>query len=379
MLHFLKLLMTLIVAASVFLNLISRHESIMTNQPVAESATTTPPYDIIEKKSIEQNELPIQERLPVTMPKLFKPMTEPLPPIASSKKSMPEALSIAIEDLETPKEPTTTKEFVTTQSPRETRPYINEDAIRSAVVRVRCGSVFGSGLVISRGEKHYVLTAAHVIIDRLESKLYSCDVIFPRKDENGNYREAHYRQGKILAPVETEKNYKENGVDIAILEVLPLDNRLEDMTVFPAGYPFVDYDFCSPNTLGDAIILFGFAANVGTAVTPGAFMSRFEGRVVQYADVVGVIKEPSQQFAGGFSYLPKLQLTTDSSLQHNLTVIISSNNFSGASGGLVLDVDKKCVIGVNIATLVKDSDVFGFVTNLNFDYVKEWMKKAIGN
>ena len=214
-------------------------------------------------------------------------------------------------------------------------------------------------------------------IDRIESGNFTCDVIFPQKDENGNYRETHYRVGKILAPDETAANYKEKGIDLAVLEIQFLENKAEDAERFPLGYPFVDYPFCPADNLGDEIILLGYSANLGTAITPGAFLSRFAGNIVQYADVSGVLKKSSSEFAGGFVYLPKLENSLDTGVQHHLAVILSNNNFSGASGGLVVDIAKNCVVGVNIATLVESNNVFGFVTNPNFSLIKNWLDSVL--
>lgn len=255
---------------------------------------------------------------------------------------------------------------------------INEDEIMSAVVRVRCGKSYGSGFVIEKNEVRYALTAAHVAIDQIEVfKNYQCDVIFPRKDENGNYKEAHYRIGKILLPEETAQNYKEKGIDLAILEIQSLADQAEDTARFPGGYPYISQQFCPTNTLGDSVNLWGYAANLGTAITPGAFLSKFQGEIVQYEDVVGVIRKPSLEFFNGIVYLPKIEHSLDQGVFHHLTVIVSDNNFSGASGGLVLDTVKGCIAGVNIATLVQDYQVFGFVTNSQFEPIKDFIDRAV--
>src|SRR3989344_2318004 len=123
-------------------------------------------------------------------------------------------------------------------------PPINEDEIKSAVARIRCGFTFGSGFVVKRGGKYYAITVAHVVINQIESKIFDCYVIFPRKDENGNFKETYYRKGIILSPAEVEKNYKEKAIDLAVLEIVPLENRQEDFQIFPQGYPLVNYPFC---------------------------------------------------------------------------------------------------------------------------------------
>jgi len=257
-------------------------------------------------------------------------------------------------------------------------PIINEDEIIQAVVRMRCGTSYGSGFSLERMGKRYVLTAAHVVIDQIDFfKKYQCDVIYPQKDKNGNYQEAHYRIGNILLPDETLSNYKEKGIDLAVLEVLPLADKNEDLQKFPDGYPYLKHSFCPADTLGDSINLWGFSANLGTAITPGAFMSKFQGEIVQYEDVIGVTKKASSEFLNGFVYLPKFEHSLDQGVFHHLTVILSNNNFSGASGGLVFDISKPCIVGVNIATLVQDNKVFGFVTNPEFGAIKEFVDKAI--
>src|SRR3989344_875135 len=262
---------------------------------------------------------------------------------------------------------------------QEAIPIINEDEIMQAVVRVRCGKSYGSGFSILRNEKRYVLTAAHVVIDQVEVfKKYQCDVIYPRKDENGNYQEAHYRVGKILLPDETISNYQEKGIDLAVLEVIPLADKKEDLQKFTNSYPYLNYSFCPTITLGDSMNLWGFSANLGTTINPGAFMSKFQGEIVQYEDVIGVTKKVSLEFLNGFVYLPKFDHSLDQGVFHHLTVILSNNNFSGASGGLVFDTNKACIVGVNIATLVQDNKVFGFVTNPEFGPIKEFMNRAIG-
>ena len=254
-------------------------------------------------------------------------------------------------------------------------PKIDEDAIKSAVVRVRCGSTFGSGFVIKRGEKYYVFTAAHVVIDRVEANVEYCDAIFPYKDANGNYREAHYRSAKILDPEGVEKNFKEIGHDIAVLEIIPIPS--EDAERFPNGYPVIGYDFCPSDTLGDNIYLFGYAANLGTAQTPGAFLSKFIGNIIQYGDVSGTNQKSSSEFISGFVYTPKIESSLDMARQHPVVIIVSDNNFFGASGGLVFDFDKQCVAGVNFANLVKDNEVYGFSVNLNFEPIKAWWSPLI--
>lgn len=254
----------------------------------------------------------------------------------------------------------------------------DEAEIMSAVVRVRCGKSYGSGFSLTRNDKRYILTAAHVVIDQVDFfKQYQCDVIFPRKDANGNYQEAHYRTGKILFPDETLLNYKEKGIDLAVLEVVPLADKNEDLQKFPNGYPYLSHSFCPTDTLGDSINLWGFSANLGTTITPGAFMSKFQGDIVQYEDVIGVTKKTEPEFLNGFVYLPKFEHSLDQNLYHHLIVILSNNNFSGASGGLVFNTSKACIVGVNIATLVQDNKVFGFVTNPEFGPIKEFVDKAI--
>lgn len=278
--------------------------------------------------------------------------------------------------------PTTSEAPVKTPStplkPIPTSPQLNENEIMAATVRIRCGKTFGSGFVLKKNEKWYALTAAHVIIDKIEARDFECDVIFPYYNPNFEYyQEAHYRVGKILSPTETEKNYKEKGFDLAVLEVLPLENKSEDARVFPAGYPFINYPLCSATNLTDKIVLWGYATNIGTTASPGSILSQFEGEIVQYGDIKGVLKERSNKFAGGYEYLADLNYTADSSIQHPAVLIMSNNNFSGASGGLVFDISKNCVIGVNVAVSIQDNQVFGLVINPSFAPIKDWFETVI--
>jgi len=276
-------------------------------------------------------------------------------------------------------EPTSQPQDITLEVPVAAipSPPINEDEIKSAVARIRCGFTFGSGFVVKRGEKYYAITVAHVVINQIESKIFNCDVIFPRKDENGNFKETYYRKGIILSPAEVEKNYKEKAIDLAVLEIVPLENRQEDFQIFPQGYPLVNYPFCPSDNLGDNIMLLGYAANLGTTITPGAFLSKFDGEVVQYSDVKGAKSMPSTDFLSGFVYLPDQEPSFDTNTQHHIVIIVSNNNFSGASGGLVFDTSKNCIVGANFGTLLQNGNVFGFATNPNFGIINDWLEKVI--
>lgn len=302
-----------------------------------------------------------------------KPAPAPPTPLPMPKLELPEILPQPKPGLPVtpaPPQPTTQSAIP--------KPQINEEEIMKAIVRVGCGSTFGSGFVIKSGETRYAVTAAHVVIDRIEAKNFFCNVIFPRKDENGNFVEAHYRAGRIISPDTTETNYKEKGVDLAILKILPLENKTEDLDRFPTGFPYINYPFCPSDTLGDDIILWGYSANLGTTFSPGGVLSKFLGHLIQYADVIGITKKSSSEFSGGFVYLPKMESSLDLASQHQINIILSNNNFSGASGGLVFNASKACVIGINIATLVQSNQVFGFVTNPNFAPIKEWLNQVIG-
>ncbi len=255
-------------------------------------------------------------------------------------------------------------------------PFTQNDleAIMYAVVRVRCGGTYGSGAVIRVEDKRYVLTAAHVVIDRIAAKKETCDIIFPRKDDFGVFKEAYYRPGKILAPEQTQSQYKNNAYDIAILEVLPIG---EDAQVFPAGQPFVNYAFCPANTLQDDTLLIGYPINAGTTATPGGVISKFPGVVAQYSDIDGVEARAEPQFSGGFAYYPILKNTKDTSSFHPITVNVSTNNFSGASGGLVFDVSKQCFLGINTATGAINNVIYGISMNPAFQPIVDFIETAI--
>lgn len=302
--------------------------------------------------------------LPQPKPETFKPEPE-----------APKLIEVAVPEIkvaeiipEVPATPVTISSLL---------PPINEDEIKLAVARIRCGFTFGSGFIIKRDGKYYAITVAHVVINQIESKNYTCDVILPRKDENGNFKETYYRKGTILSPAEIEKNYKEQAIDLAVLKVLPLEDRQEDLRIFPTGYPYVNYSFCPADTLGDNIILLGYAANLGTTITPGAFLSKFTGEIVQYSDVTGVKARPSTDFISGLVYLPVQEPSFDTNISHQITIFVSDNNFSGASGGLVFNTSKNCIAGVNFGTLLQNGNVFGFSTNPNFEKINNWLETII--
>ena len=238
---------------------------------------------------------------------------------------------------------------------------VNEDDLMSSIVRIRCGNIFGSGFSVN--PKGLVLSVAHVVIEAIEKGGETCDIIFPAKHPSfGFYSEAHYRKGAILLPHETKKLYKEQALDVALLQT----SFLENDPVFPQSFPYINYPFCEPDTLGDKILLFGYAANLGTsAISPGSILSRFKGEVLQYEDITGVKPD----------YFPESAGTLDDSIQHPITIIFSNNNFSGASGGLVFNNSKNCIVGANSAVGIVSGDpkVYGFIFNFNFPQVKNWI------
>ncbi len=248
------------------------------------------------------------------------------------------------------------------------------EKIMYAVVRIRCGGTYGSGAVIRVDDKRYALTAAHVVVDRIAAGKSTCDVIFPRKDDFGVFKEAYYRPGKILSPEQTKSQYQNQAYDIAVLEILPIE---EDATVFPNGQPFVNYAFCPANTLQDDTLLIGYPINAGTTATPGGVISKFPGIVAQYSDIDGVEARAEAQFSGGFAYYPILKNTKDTTLYHPITVSVSTNNFLGASGGLVFDLSKRCIIGVNTATGVVNNMVYGISTNPAFPPILNFIEQLL--
>ena len=318
-----------------------------------------------------------------TTPNASKPEPGPLTPRIAEKKALaPKILTPPPPPQVMPPEEiaTTTRPEVATTTvpavPEVKIPPVDEEELMRAVVRIRCGNIYGSGFVIN--QKGLVLTAAHVLVGAIEDGTANCDVIFPRKHSDfGFYSEAHYRSGTILVPKETEKFYKERGFDIAALNTAFLEND----PVFPTEFPYIKYPFCGPETLDDKILLFGYAANIGTSpASLGSVLSRFEGAVLQYADVISIRKEPSKIYSGGYDYFPDFSHTLDESVSHPSVLIYSSNNFSGASGGLVFDTSQNCIIGINsaVATAEGDPRVFGFVANPNFPAMKSWLDVLSG-
>ncbi len=260
-------------------------------------------------------------------------------------------------------------------SPTPTLPPFTEkelDKILFAVPRIRCGSLYGSGMIIKIDDKRYALTAAHLVANRIAAGQTTCDIIFPRKDDFGVFKEAFYRTGKILLPEQTKTQYQTKAYDIAILEVLPLPS--EDPTVFPDGQPFINHTFCPANTLYDNTLLVGYPVNAGTTATPGGVISKFPGIVAQFSDIDGV---EARSESGGFTYYPILKNNKDVSGFHPITITASVNNFAGASGGLVFDMDKRCVLGINTATGVVDNTVYGVSINPAFKPIVDFLESAV--
>jgi len=242
----------------------------------------------------------------------------------------------------------------------------------SAVVKIKCGSVFGSGFVRIINGKKYAVTAAHVIINAIDLGESTCSVIFPWKRTGYNfYEEAHYRIGTILDTEITKENYKEKGFDMALLEILPI--REEDERVFPNGQPNISEPFCSETNYEEPIILWGYASHVGTAATPGGILSRFPGIIRAYALTSGTNQSPDAGAVDGYSYLPNLNNVSPAG-PHSHVVISSENNFSGASGGLVFNILRRCIVGINIATGVEAREVLGLIVNLNFDAIRTFLE-----
>lgn len=249
-------------------------------------------------------------------------------------------------------------------------PPLNEDALMRAVVRIQCGNIYGSGIIVN--SEGLVLTVAHVIISAIEAGASECDVIFPKKHPEFNfYSETYYRKGVIIASTTTATLYKEKSLDVAALRIRPLP----DDPVFPDGYPFVNMPFCGTDILDDEILLFGYAANVGTSAdSPGSVLSRFSGGVLQFADITGVRKEPSSISKNGNDFFPNLAYSLDENMPHPIVIIFSNNNFSGASGGLAFNASKQCIVGTNsaVGTSTGDPRIFGVIYNFEFPDIKSW-------
>jgi len=343
-----------VVAASVGL-------SIIANQPFA--VPTTPAPIIPTEQNLSIAPIPVATPLATSIPS--KATTTSVTP---QKKIAPKPIPVFVPPPIATTTPVATPVGFTVELPQEILvAKINEDEIQSAVVKVRCGNAFGSGFIRELNGKKYAITAAHVIIDQIDQQLATCDVIFPYKKPGYDFfEERYYRTGIIQATSTTKTNYTEKGLDIAALEVLS-GAPAEDASFFPNGYPTISYPACTQTKPGDSIILFGYSVNAGTAATPGGIISRYTGSILQYGDVTSVTKKADAATASGWDYLPNLDYTLDTSLAHSHTVVATSNNFFGASGGLVFNTARNCIIGNNIALAQSSTQTLGIVINLNFN------------
>lgn len=251
-------------------------------------------------------------------------------------------------------------------------PLADRDAIQRALPRIICANLSGTAISVRAATSSPLLfTAAHVVRNAILDNTLECEVHFPELDANsGFYVQTHKRSAEVLFPTETEKRYREEGIDLAVLRMLPEENE----PVFSKGYPRIEYPLCATGTLGDETVLYGYSANIGTsAASIGTVLARFSGFITQYADIAGVYLLPDGAFRDGNAYLPELSFSLDERRAHPLSIVFSENNFSGASGGAVFNFSKNCLVGVNTATGRKDNNVFGLVVNPAAPEIKNWL------
>ena len=215
-------------------------------------------------------------------------------------------------------------------------PPLNETAIKSAVVKIQCpdeegvGFYAGSGFALEGGR---IVTAAHVVKD---SRSKECDVIFPEKNTP-----RYYLKGTIQDIFETKRRHDEDGIDIAFISLPQIDAYPEARALWKS-YPSVPYQVCgNPAMRGDALLHIGYPSNYKDQ----NYLSELQGQAVKYASIEGVKEQLSEDQTYTFR-APVLKFTDDETgFYPYMTSRVPS--FYGDSGGLVFNVAKQCILGVN--------------------------------
>ncbi len=221
-------------------------------------------------------------------------------------------------------------------------PPLNPEAIFAAVVKIECpsedrrGKYVGSGFVLPgiSGQSGTVVSAAHLL---MASGSETCTVIFPNKDR----APSHWLSGTISEDrAAIRRRHDEEGIDVALITLLPLTEYPEAKAVFPDGYPAVPYPVCTdPDMMGDKLFHFGYPSNFLNQ----SYLSKADGEAIAYADITGIETQLNQDQTETYK-TPILRYITD---KHNLHPYMASRvaTFYGDSGGLAFNADKQCILG----------------------------------
>lgn len=223
---------------------------------------------------------------------------------------------------------------ISEQEKKPVLPPLDESAILNAIVKIECPTEDGLGKYIGSGfllKENTVVTAAHVIKD---SASRECAIIFPK-----DRRPVHYLKGTSEDLNIVRQRHDEEGIDVALLFLPPLENYPEAKAIFSA-YPAIPYPVCSePRMLGDKLLHFGYPSNY----LDQNYLSRLEGEAVISADIQGIKEELSQDQTYTYKS-PVFVYTYDESNMHPYMVSRVAS-FYGDSGGLAFNAEKQCVIG----------------------------------
>ncbi len=238
-----------------------------------------------------------------------------------------------------------------------------ESEAKKAIVLIEClktnAKSLGSGVVIKGS---LVLTAAHVVE---ETEGDECNVAFP--DDQGNAR--HYFKALIQDKESTSQRYKTDGLDFAILKLLPLTSH----EVF-STYPFTSIATCPSDTLYDTSFHLGYSGTI-TAVGGLRPQVNQKGIVSAYGDIQSVKLVTTSD--GKIDYQPDLEYTNDTLNQHPYIVSQVDNLYPGASGSPAFDTAQGCLLGLDISA-GKDSqgNIYAWIINVGFEKIKSLIESA---
>ncbi len=317
-----------------------------------------------------KNEIPIQEQGILQDIFLEPATTSRLTPNAQASTStsvkkvvpLPQAIPPKIEiTQEVP--PVAHSKTATTTVPKKTPenilPLLDEDAVMKAVVKIECPTDDGLGKYVGSGfllKGNAVVTAAHVIMD---SGSDICKIIFQRER-----KPIHYLSGTIDNLKEVRRRHNEEGIDVAVLKLPPIENYPEARSIFNQ-YPAIPYPVCNDSQmLGDKLLHFGYPSNYADQ----NYLSRLEGEAVVYADIQGIKEQLSADSSFTFKS-PIFSYTSDeSSMPPYMVSRVAS--FYGDSGGLAFNATKQCVIGPHRGGTIGKSAGENYSVFMNLGWVK---------